>query len=57
MPPPHPQVEVWKYSAGASSGSNSVARACIAGIPPGYERLEIREVPEDDFWGVDGYDT
>ena len=56
-PLPNPQVEVWKYSSADSSGSNSVARACIAGIPPGYERLEIREVPEDDFWGVDGYDT
>ena len=58
------QVEVWKFSgSGRGSGSsgsgssNSIARACIAGIPPGYARLEIREVPADDIWGVDGFDT
>ncbi|PRW20476.1 (2Fe-2S)-binding [Chlorella sorokiniana] len=51
------EVEVWKYSSGDSSGSNGVARACIAGIPPGYQRLEIREMAVDDFWSVDGYDT
>lgn len=57
---PHPstsQVEVWKFSSGDSSGSSSIARACIAGIPPGYQRLEVREVPLDGVWGVDGYDT
>lgn len=51
------EVEVWKYSSGSSTPSTGVVRACIAGVPPGYERLEVREVPEDDIWGVDGYDT
>ncbi|KAL4424714.1 hypothetical protein ABPG77_000057 [Micractinium sp. CCAP 211/92] len=51
------EVEVWKYSSGSSTASTGVVRACIAGVPPGYERLEVREVPEDDIWGVDGYDT
>jgi hypothetical protein len=33
-----------------------VARACIAGVPPGYARLEVHEVV-DEMWSVDGYDT
>ena len=63
-------MEVWKYSSSGSgstsSGSGSggstrpsvgIVRACIAGVPPGYARLEVREVPDDNIWGVDGFDT
>ena len=62
-------MEFWKYSSsGSSSGGGSssgappqpsvgIVRACIAGVPPGYARLEVREVPADDIWGVDGFDT
>ena len=66
-PPTHPhglplstlQVDVWKYSSGdaLAVASSGVARACIAGIPPGYARLEVREMAADECWSVDGYDT
>ncbi|KAL4854814.1 hypothetical protein ACK3TF_004511 [Chlorella vulgaris] len=51
------EVEVHKYSSGSAQPSVGVVRACIAGVPPGYSRLEVRDVPDDDIWGVDGFDT
>jgi hypothetical protein len=45
-----PQVEVYKFSGGSGEPSIGVVRACIAGVPPGYQRLEVREVPIDDIW-------
>jgi hypothetical protein len=44
------QVEVYKYGVEGRPPSVGVVRACIAGVPPGYRRLEVREVPLDDIW-------
>ena len=48
---------MWKYGGGGGEPSVGIVRACIAGVPPGYARLEVRDVPADDIWGVDGFDT
>jgi hypothetical protein len=56
-----PQVEVRKYSAGAAAGAppppGAVVRACVARLPPSYERVEIEGLPDDQLWGLDGFDT
>lgn len=46
-----------KYQAGEQGGepSVSVVRACVAGVPPGFQLIEIDDV-EDSVWGVDGMD-
>ncbi|GMH39260.1 hypothetical protein BSKO_07158 [Bryopsis sp. KO-2023] len=51
------EVEVTKYEVtkGVSEPSTSVVRACIAGIPRGYNLIEIDDV-EDPIWGADGMD-
>ncbi len=60
------QVEVKKIqhaAAGAAPGSQAtpgpgaVVRACIARLPPGYERIEIESLQDDQIWGLDGFDT
>ena len=42
--------------AAGKASAPAVARACVAGVPPGYARLEIDDLG-DAIWGVDGYDT
>lgn len=54
------EIEVWRYGGSGSSStvpSTGIVRACIAGVPSGFTRLEVREVPDDVIWGVDGFDT
>ena len=41
---------------GGSDGAPVVVRSCVAGVPPGYDRVEV-DLMEDAIWGVDGYDT
>jgi hypothetical protein len=61
-------VEVRKFADGqdgGSSGSGSssgggggaVVRSCIARLPPGYARVEIDALQDDQIWGLDGFDT
>eukprot|EP00877_Chromochloris_zofingiensis_P006883 jgi/Chrzof1/2448/Cz11g16050.t1_FDX6[v5.2] len=55
------EVEVTKFKGSSLPGDDSppapaVIRACIAKIPPGYDRLEIDQL-QDAIWGLDGYDT
>lgn len=57
------EVEFRKYQTGAVNGGSSgstpaaaaVIRACIAKLPPGYDRIEITEMM--DAWNQDGFDT
>ncbi|KIY93881.1 ferredoxin [Monoraphidium neglectum] len=62
------EVEVRKFADGqdgGSSGSGSssgggggaVVRSCIARLPPGYARVEIDALQDDQIWGLDGFDT
>ncbi|GBF91515.1 hypothetical protein Rsub_04255 [Raphidocelis subcapitata] len=55
------EVEVRKFAAGAAAGAPrppaAVVRACVARLPPGYERVEIEALPDDQLWGLDGFDT
>lgn len=50
------QVAVYKYLPGEGECVESVVRACIAGVPPGYSRIEV-DVLDDPIWGADGWDT
>jgi hypothetical protein len=57
------EVEVTKREAGGAAGGDGdggaaaiVVRACVAALPPGYARVEVREIV-DAIWGVDGFDT
>ena len=52
------EVEVRKLQAGEAraDAAPAVVRTCIAGVPPGYARLEI-DMLDDQIWGVDGFDT
>lgn len=50
------QVEVVKVDASGVAAAPVVVRSCIAGIPPGYAKIEIDEIV-DTIWGVDGLDT
>eukprot|EP00884_Botryococcus_braunii_P023172 jgi/Botrbrau1/9539/Bobra.0089s0001.1 len=50
------EVEVTKVTADGQKSQASVVRACVAGIPPGFTRLDIDEI-EDPIWGTDGWDT
>jgi hypothetical protein len=49
-------VEVVKVDGSGVASAPMVARSCVAGIPPGYARIEIDDIV-DAIWGVDGYDT
>ena len=49
------EVEVRKIGGG-SDGEAVVVRSCVAGVPPGYERIEV-DLLSDSIWSVDGYDT
>ena len=44
-------------AGGSSGGSGVVVRACVARLPPGYERIEIELLQDDHIWGLDGFDT
>ncbi|BDA48199.1 hypothetical protein COCOBI_11-4590 [Coccomyxa sp. Obi] len=53
------EVEVRNVQAGglpSSSEAPAVVRACIAKVPPGYERMEVSQLC-DSIWGTDGWDT
>jgi len=50
------EVELTKCSEGGGR-SPVIVRACIAKLPPGYPRVEISQVPLDEIWGQDGFDT
>lgn len=53
------QVEVRTVQAGGVSSSSeapAVVRACIAKVPPGYERMEVSQL-SDSIWGSDRWDT
>lgn len=58
------EVELTKHLS-EGSGSDTieggapvpvVVRACIACLPPGYPRIDIRQL-DDAVWGLDGFDT
>ena len=59
--PPLLKVEVRKVAAGDSStgdgGTGAMVRACIAKLPPGYARVEIHAMQDDQIWGLDAWDT
>jgi hypothetical protein len=40
-----------------AGGAPAVVRACVARLPPGYARVEINAMPDDQIWGLDGFDT
>lgn len=47
------EVEVSKLAGGQDvDPSPAVVRSCVAGIPPGYARIEVQEVA-DAIWGSD----
>jgi len=50
------EMEVRKFCGSADDGTPLVVRTCIAGVPPGYDRLEIAQL-DDPIWGTDGWDT
>jgi hypothetical protein len=43
-------------SSSSEEGGSTVVRMCIAVVPKGYERIELKGLG-DSIWGVDGYDT
>lgn len=59
------QVEVRKLKAGEGGGGSggapavvpAVVRACVARLPPGYARVEVDYMADDQIWGLDGFDT
>lgn len=62
--PTRPQVEVRKYGEGESSSSGgadasagAMVRACVAKLPPGYARVEVDALQDDQIWGLDAWDT
>ena len=50
------EVEVTLVDASGMASARRVTRSCVAGIPPGFARIEIDDLG-DGIWGVDGYDT
>lgn len=48
-------MEVRKWDAEGAEGGTSIARTCIAAVPPGYARLQL-DALDDGIWGNDGFD-
>ena len=42
---------------GGGGGRGAVVRACVARLPPGYARVEVESLQDDQIWGLDGFDT
>lgn len=60
MIPTTPQVEVRKFQSSADAATRppaAVVRACITKLPPGYGRVEVESLQDDQIWGLDGFDT